>query len=306
MFKRECSQIKNQQSKLLVLKSRNKIITEQKSKIMKHFHTNANFNFPIVTGTFLGKTIPTSADYAADYYIHYLRYLYFMCCMNAEGLYPVEISIEQMLDGWEKNKNKPKINKILIGEAPPPVAINYFYNPSSPWSRTGNPGKGGNYTRSIKNALFPGMAFPTKIDFLIACARNGFLLLDLFPYAMPFGGGIRSTRRYTDACISAFGGAAAYPLNIISILDNLKNCIKSDFSIAFAQISFGNTILSDLTCVSNFNAWLSANGKSINPAGPIDILRPIAIPNVSPFLRVCGKRGSFVPIPALLNDAGIA
>jgi hypothetical protein len=205
----------------------------------------------------------------------------------------------------EKNKHKPKINKILIGEAPPPVAINYFYNPTSPWSRTGNPGKGGNYTRSIKNALFPGMAFPTKIDFLIACARNGFLLLDLFPYAMPFSGSIRSTRRYENACISAFGGAASYPSNMIAILDSLKDCIKSDLSIAFAQISFGKIILSDPTCVANFNTWLLTNGKSLNPSGPIDILRSIATPNVSLLLRVCGKRGSFVPIPALLNSAGI-
>ena len=272
---------------------------------MKQLHTNANYDFPIVTGTFLGKTIPTFADYTADYHIHYLRYLYFMCCMNAEGLYPFEISIEQMLDGWKKNKHKPKINKILIGEAPPPVAINYFYNPTSPWSRTGNPGKGGNYTRSIKNALFPGMAFPTKIDFLIACARNGFLLLDLFPYAMPYTGGIRTTRRYANACISAFGGTAVYPIHIIANLNSLKDCIKSDLSIAFAQISFGKIILSDPTCVANFNTWLLTNGKSLNPAGPIGIIRPITTPNISSYLRVCGKRGSFVPIPYLLNAAGI-
>ena len=272
---------------------------------MKHLHTNANYNFPVETGTFIGKPIPTFTDYTSDYHIHYLRYLYFILCMNAEGLYPTELTIEQMHDGWGRNKCIPKINKILIGEAPPPVAINYFYNPASPWSRTGNPGKGGNYTRSIKNALFPGMTFPTKIDFLIACARNGFLLLDLLPYAMPFGG-IRSTRRYANACISAFGGAVAYPINIIAILDSFGNCIKSDFSVAFAQISFGKIILTDPTCVANFNAWLLTNGKSLNPVGPIDMLRPIAIPNVSPFLRVCGKRGSFVPISALLNDTGIA
>jgi hypothetical protein len=225
--------------------------------------------------------------------------------MNAEGLYPDELSIEQILAGWKNHEHKPKINKILIGEAPPTVSLNYFYNPLSPWTRSGNPGSGGNYTRSIKNSLFPGMAFPTKVDFLIACARNGFLLLDLFPYAMPFSGGLRSTRRYANACVSAFGGIAPYTINVLSFLDSIKYCIKKEFSIGFAQISFGNIILLNPTCVANFDAWLIANGKNIDPLGPLNVLRPIAIANTSAYLRVCGKRGSFVPIPTLLNYAGI-
>jgi hypothetical protein len=35
---------------------------------MKHLHTNADYNFPTVNDTFLGRSIPNYTDYVADQY----------------------------------------------------------------------------------------------------------------------------------------------------------------------------------------------------------------------------------------------
>jgi hypothetical protein len=190
--------------------------------------TTAEYNNPLAipNSYFIGRVIPLYQDYLTDYHTHFMRYLYYLCIMNAEGEYPDEINIDQIqsvFNTTKEKKCKPRIKKILICEAPPPTSLNYFYNPSPlRWNViSGNPTIGQGWTSAIKNTLFPGMYFPDTVSFLKACAREGFLLLDLFPYATKYSN--RNTSRYRQACISAWGdGAVPYLHNIISTLENIK------------------------------------------------------------------------------------
>jgi hypothetical protein len=275
--------------------------------------TNADYNSPlgIPRGYFNGKAVPVFPDFLTVYHVHFMRYIYYMCIMNAEGNYPNELSIEEILKGFELNKGKkckPRINKILIGEAPPPNPINYFYNPSpTRWNAaSGNPTTGQGWTSAVKNSLFPGVAFPDTVSFLEACAREGFLLLDLFPYGITYTN--RNNLSYRRACISAWGaGAVPYPHNIINTLNYLTCCIQKTIAIGFALTSFGRIILTDVGAVGNFNAWCLANAIILNPAGPLDQIRAVAppVPNASAYLRICHRRYMFIPCPILLNLAGI-
>jgi hypothetical protein len=275
--------------------------------------TNAGYNFPlgIPGGYFNGKAVPPYPDYLRDYHVHFMRYIYYMCIMNAEGNYPNELSIEDILNGIELNKGKkckPRIKKILIGEAPPPNPLNYFYNPSPlRWNATtSNPSLGQSWTSTIKNTLFPGILFPNTVSFLEACAREGFLLLDLFPYNLNYNG-TRTSGAYKIACISAFGfGAAPYLHNILNTLDDLICCIQKRIAFGFALKSFGEVIITDTTSVSNFNLWCTTNGIILNPIGPLDQIRVVPPPvrNASDYLRVCGRRYLLSPCKVLLNLAG--
>lgn len=273
--------------------------------------TVADYNYPlgIPGGYFNGRAIPPFPDYLRDYHIHFMRYIYYLCIMNAEGEYPVEMSLEELHIAFEENKEKkckPRIKKILIGEAPPPNPLNYFYNPFSPWGIAGRPGRGGTaFSGAIQTALFPGIAFPTKISFLQACAREGFILLDLFTYAIPYTG--RGTIAYQNACISAFGfGAAPYLYNILNTLNFLICCLQKTIAFGFALKSFGEIIIRDAGSVANFNAWCLANGITLNPPGPLEQIRivPPPVAGASDYLRVCGRQGLFGPCPILLNLAG--
>lgn len=274
--------------------------------------TAADYNHPlgIPDGYFNGKAVPPYRDYLRDYHIHFMRYIYYMCIMNAEGEYPVEITMAEIQSAFEKNKGKkcrPKIKKILIGEAPPPNPLNYFYNPSPlRWNvAKGKPTKGQGWTSAIKNALFPGLVFPDTVSFLKACAREGFLLLDLFPYAITYSS--RSSSKYKQACISAWGaGPTPYPHNIINTLNYLVCCIQKNIAIGFALTSFGTIILTDVGAVRAFNAWCLANGITLNPPGPIDQIRLVMppVPNASNYLRICHRRAMLTPCPILLNQAG--
>jgi hypothetical protein len=285
---------------------------------IKHMITAADYNYPlgIPRGYFNGKAVPTFPDYLGDYHVHFTRYLYFMCIMNAEGNYPNELSIEEILKGFELNKGKkckPRIKKILIGEAPPPNPINYFYNPSpTRWNAaSGNPTRGQGWTSAVKNSLFPGVAFPDTVSFLEACAREGFLLIDLFPYAISYSktrGTVTTPNRFfRAACISAWGaGIAPYPHNIISTLNNLVCCIQKNIAIGFALTIFGTIILTDIGAVGAFNAWCLSNGITMNPPGPIDQIRLVMPPvsNASNYLRICHRRPMRAPCSILLNQAG--
>ncbi|NBV14944.1 MAG: hypothetical protein EBS07_12940, partial [Sphingobacteriia bacterium] len=257
--------------------------------------TAADYNYPvgIPGGYFNGKAVQPFPDYLRDYYVHFMRYIYYLCIMNAEGEYPVEMTTEEIQNAFEKNKwekCRPRIKKILIGEAPPPTPNNYFYNPSPlRWNAaTGNPTTGQVWTSAIKNALFRRMVFPDTVSFLKACAREGFLLIDLFPYAISYSktrGTVTTPNRYfRAACISAWGaGIAPYPHNIISTLNNLVCCIQKNIAIGFALTSFGTIILTDIGAVGAFNAWCLANGITMNPPGPIDQIRLVMprVPNAS-------------------------
>jgi hypothetical protein len=274
--------------------------------------TLPDYNFPlgIPGGYFNRKATPYFPDYLINYHLHFMRYLYFMCIMNANGQYPSEISLEEInfaFDKIKQNRNcNPKIKKILIGEAPPPVVANYFYNPTSPWTAAGRPGVGGTaFTGAIQNTLFPGIAFPTKLDFLIACANEGFLLLDLFPYSIPFVN--RSSLAYRTACISAFGfGSTPFPISVSSFLNQHLCCIEPTLTFGFALKTMGNAIVNNAVSVANFDGWCVANGITLNPIGTLDLIRPIptAGSGGSNYLRVCGMRGPFGPTQALLMAAG--
>jgi hypothetical protein len=274
--------------------------------------TAADYNQPlgIPDCYFNGKAVPPYRDYMRDYHIHFMRYIYYMCIMNAKGGYPVKITMAEIQSAFEKNKGKkcrPKIKKILIGEAPPPIPLNYFYNPSPlRWNvAKGKPTTGQGWTSAIKNALFSKLVFPDTVSFLKACAREGFLLLDLFPYAITYSS--RSSSKYKQACISAWGaGPTPYPHNIINTLNYLVCCIQKNIAIGFALTSFGTIILTDVGAVAAFNAWCLANGITLNPPGPIDQIRLVIppVPNASKYLRICHRRPMLTPCPILLNQAG--
>jgi hypothetical protein len=280
--------------------------------------TAADYNYPlgIPGGYFNGKIVPPFPDYLRDYHVHFMRYIYYLCIMNAEGDYPEEMSIEEIQSAFEKNKGKnckPRIRKILICEAPTPILLNYFYNTNiARWNvATGNPTKGQGWTSAIKNSLFPGITFPDTVSFLKACAREGFLLLDLFPYAISYSGrgtALRPSPNYKKACISAWGtGPAPYPHNILNTLNYLICCIQKTLAIGFALTSFGRIILTDVGAVGGFNAWCLANGITLTPVGPLNQIRAVAppVPNASNYLRICHRRPMLSPCPILLNLAGI-
>ena len=275
--------------------------------------TKTDYDFPLSpTGEFSGIPVPPFADYYANYHIDFLRYLYYMCIMNADGEYPIDISAKQIEEAFNNRDNskkcKPRISKILIGEAPSVSVGKYFYNafPIIPWNATKGLPKGSGFTWivEIKKALFPTTHHANKIEFLKACAKRGFLLIDLFPYAIDYDNIKKRKKTYKDACKSSFNGP--YPINVIDTLENIKCCIKDEFSIGFGLIRFGDPILGDITSCSNFNNWLSINGKTLIPAGNIQALRPhIHGRRASKYIRVCGKAGAFGPVCVLLNDAGI-
>ncbi len=265
--------------------------------------TPAAYNLPLVLpgSYFNGRApLPPSGpwlfpNYSATYHIHYLRYLYYLCYQDATGPYPTEISYEEIAKAFSDKGHqcKKKIRKILIGEAPN-VPGTYFYNPATSVT------SGGSFYSPIVTALFPaGTVFANRIDFLMACARAGFLLMDLFPY----DGGVYPAT--PTAYRSAFcGSPQPYTYTIIQRLYDISCCLEDTFSIAFSLIRIGNPILSDPTSVAEFNDFLLANRKALNPAGPLDALRGAPIPGASDYVRVVGKRGPFGPVAGLLTTAG--
>lgn len=269
----------------------------------------------VKNGFFNGRVpLATTANFDIRYHLDFMRYLYYMCIMHAEGKYPNELSLEVIEKAFNNKQRKciPIINKILICETPPTNYANYFYNSGSgAWNtKTGKPSRGQGYTSAIKNALFPYTCFPDKVSFLKACANNGFLLLDLFPYAIKISGTERNTKAYKTACYCAFGAAIGttkkYPINIIDTLDKIKCYIDVDIAVGFGLFQFGNIILSDRNCVKDFSAWLTTNRKRLNPVGAIDVAKKTPKTGESTFLRVCGKNnGSQAPVASLLQSAGI-
>jgi hypothetical protein len=276
------------------------------------------YNFPLTVseGFYYGKTVPEFDMYYSTYHLDFMRYLYYLCCMNAVGEFPINITLKQIekifydVNFKEKDCCNKMIKMIAIGEAPPPNYENYFYNTQSPWNHiSGRPSTHEQiaWIGAIQTALFPSIYFANKIDFLKACAKKGFLLIDMFPFSIKFSGNMRKTKKYNNACISAFGGLTPYPNNILTFLNKIKCCINDKFSVAFCLKTTGEKVLADYTCTTAFNTWLAANGKSLVPFGAIEIIRliPAPVPFASEFLRVCGRRGLFGPCPVLLNISGI-
>lgn len=260
--------------------------------------TITEYNYPItIPGSYFNRRIAAPITpiefnlFLSTYHLDYLRYLYFFCIMGAEGEYPTNITFEEIKKAFTYREKKcaKRIKMILIGEAPPPNYSNYFYNIHSPWNNmTGKPSRGQFWTSSIKNALFPNDIFLSKVDFLIACAKKGFLLIDLFPYPISYSG--RSTKLYRNACEEAFCGAA-YPINLINQLNSITCCIAEEISIGFAMKTFGENILSSPSCVRAFNAWQAANRITLNPPENIDVIRIPLIVGASNYLRVFYRGG---------------
>lgn len=274
--------------------------------------TNADYNFPCEfrSGYFYNKNVIPFTEYLDNYHVHFMRYLYFMCIMNAEGEYPNNLNVEEINNAFQENearKQSPSIKKILVCEAPPPIINNYFYNASDlRWNTTsGNPTIGQNWTSTIKNTLFPGVFFTDTVSFLKACANEGFLILDLFPYPIKYNN--RKSIIYKEACINAFGfGNAPYRHNIISTLSYLNPYISNTISFGFALTSFGRIILSDNNSVNSFNHWCYLNNVNLTPEGSISIPRIVQAPvlNASEYLRICHRRPMLGPCSILLNLAG--
>lgn len=279
--------------------------------------TVSDYNGPlgIPGGYFNSRSVPSFPDYLKEYHVHFMRYLYYLCLMNAEGEYPSEIPIDKIYDGFNNAKEigkKRNIRKILIGEAPPPNSINYFYNPSHlRWNPvTGNPTSGQGWTSVIKNALFPGMVFPNTVSFLKECAKEGFLILDLFPYPISYssrGSISRPNRIYSQACISAWGaGNVPYSHNMISKLNYLTTCIQNNIVFGFSLSVFGSIVLKDSGTLGVFDGWCLSNGITLNPFGPIQQVRvfPSQVQNASNLLRICHRRPMLTPCSVLMNEAG--
>jgi hypothetical protein len=94
-----------------------------------------DYNWPLAlpNGYFYGRPVPGYHEYLFEYHVHYMRYIFFMCVMNADGEYPMELGIDDLRNGLRSSQGNscfPRIKKILIGEAPPPNPLNYFYNSS--------------------------------------------------------------------------------------------------------------------------------------------------------------------------------
>lgn len=279
--------------------------------------TQAEYDFPksIPNSYFHGRAskvaIPTFQDWQKNHHIHFLRYLWYLLDQNFNNVYPSgnqsgisyedlqkEIDdLEKKIEGQLSSSNGIRpIKKILIGEAPPP-GNNYFYD---------NTTLTGPWINAPWKACYHSLGKPNqKSNYLIKMAQAGFLLLDLFPYAISFTN--RDTIKYETSCISAFrNGPSFYPINIMATLCKLQNQINLTSSIAFGMKKFGEAILNNKSgCVLNFNRCTSKNGFGLHPAGPIDCLRtpppnPLAISN---YLRIISDT-SGNPNATLLIDAG--
>lgn len=264
---------------------------------------NTPLNIP--KGYFDGITVPSFNDYQRYLYHDFLRYLFYMCIQKADGEYPLtetEVILKKAFPDQPGNAHPGgEIRKVLIGEAPPVLKDvfqnEYFYNPAGPWPSRSP------WINGPKRAMFGNRSFKSKIEFLEACAKEGFLLLDLFPYAIKYSN--RTKRPYEDACYSAFGCTNPYPDNIMDTLNRLLSFINTQLSFAFGLKSFGEILLSNHNCANNLDNWLNINNIILNPPGSAALLRHGVIGNgISKYLRVVHKNGPQGPVANLLNLAG--
>lgn len=132
----------------------------------------------------------------------------------------------------------PKIAYILIGEAAHSSSATFFYNPTHL--------KSTNWLRSPLEAFGWGKPYPKtllgKIEALFALAMNGFLLLDLYPFALDYSSKMRAGIDYIpfweqlvdringlsahgliqDDCLLAFSGPAKTHHQIVVQLHNQR------------------------------------------------------------------------------------
>ncbi len=254
----------------------------------------------LINKQFLKQKVPPFKSFEDTYHLQFLRYLYYICIMGAEGKYPIDVSLEEIIQAFagKKGKCKPKISKILIGEAPPPKFGNYFYNATIPWKSGIPDGPDFCWTKAVKDALYPSTPFTSQIEFLAACAQKGFLLVDLIPYAISYKGK-RKTKKYKYAVDYGM-------VQIITFFDAINCCLHDEIAIAFGLKSFGEIILDDATRVMGVNTWLKRIHKTLTPPFVIEEPRLCCCPLFqSKYLRVCGAKGYYHPLSCLLIKAGI-
>lgn len=70
--------------------------------------TAIDYNYPLgyPWGYFNVRAVPPFHDYLRDYNVHFMRYIYYLRIMDTEGEYPIEMTIEEIQDAFERNKGK--------------------------------------------------------------------------------------------------------------------------------------------------------------------------------------------------------
>ncbi len=161
----------------------------------------------------------------------------------------------------QNQKNEPfQIKYILIGEAPPNMGVNYFYDTSAI--------TGQSYLLEIFNAEYggngPGFAITSplssaiKIKALIDLANRGVLFLDLFPFATDFTlKGITRNNLVINGVASSFWCSNANPYNLIDrIMDLYK--INNTIFVNNLEVQLGLVAPPTIShfIASNINAGL--------------------------------------------------
>jgi len=157
----------------------------------------------------------------------------------------------------------PKIAYVLIGEAANSSSTTFFYNPTHL--------KSTNWLRSPLEAFGLGKAYPktptAKIKALFALAMKGFLLLDLYPFALAYSSKMRADIDYIpfwehlvdringlsahgliqDDCLLAFSGPAKTHHQIaVQLHDQHLHGVPHLISLPHqCTLSWGNNILTD-------------------------------------------------------------
>lgn len=214
----------------------------------------------------------------------------------------------------------PKIAYILIGEAANSSSDTFFYNPAHLTPT--------NWLRSPLEAFGCGSSYPTnrneKIDALFALAMKGFLLLDLYPFAIAYSSTMREGIDYIpfweqlvdringlsahgliqDDCLLAFSGPAKTHHQIAAQLHN-QHLHGAPHLISLPHhctLSWGNNILTDghgaavpPTRVQSllFNWRMPGIGLDLDGRFPVDVTN-----FYSPKYRCETWDGSFVNGPS--------
>lgn len=246
---------------------------------------------------FNGKNLPSYNVYRNTFEKDFLRYLYYQTVMGSSGDYPLgEFDSSKLFQLGSTYQTTPRISKILVGEAPPKNYSKYFYNPKGIWPN-GSPWKS-----EVSKVLFGNKVFFSKLDFLIACSQSGFLLVDLFPYAIKYTS--RTSKKYENACISAFLGNSPY--NIMYTLNLLTPLLSKNLVFGFGLTGLGNSVLNDHACNVTFTNWASKNNVTLYAGGTLNFCRTDMQSGYSQYLRICHRRlkNNFGPYAPLLKKAG--
>ncbi|MCZ2475932.1 hypothetical protein G9H61_10765 [Aquirufa ecclesiirivi] len=263
------------------------------------FISQQSYNSQLVNGTFLGKLVGTSSynDFLNNYHLPFWRYIYYSCQLGSSGPYPNPAIIsDQDIINWVMNgiynlNVFAPFNKILIGEAPNNPNT-YFYKSTGSYNSIG-------WSGDIKNALLPNQVFNTREDFLVACSKSGFLLIDIFPYDIKYNkvnGRNKAFRSHWNLLLHRLTG--------------LSKFISPTFALAFGLIRIGKIVIEDKQINQNHSLqnWINNNHKSlisINSSNSLDSLRPNQTKGESRYIRVCGRTNQYGPSTNHLNLAGI-